>query len=444
MASNYDLLANIFSQSQQAPGSGVMLPQQPMMPKKKEQDILDSILSIPGLQQTPGSGVLLPPQKPNQPSQADMDVMNYLTAIPGLPTTNVNSPIMTPELQQEYGKLAASQTPPPQPAPMPMAPPMQKKQSANAAQPILDMVNPQGNNSVSDMLSEYLKRSTEGLDNQRSGIKSLEDQLNELKGQGSNPFMQALLGLSDTVAGTNYVQNYAQREEAKKQQALALAEKIQGARNNVTDKELDLLKTQWQNGTAEQKQKIEQELRNKEIAQQKYNTDSIAGTARFKEEQENKRAQLKTEKPPEIKDAQAQAAGFGKRMQLAEQTFADLTKKGYNRASITESAKAWLPGAAQSEDLKRQDQAERNFVNAVLRRESGAAISNSEFESAKQQYFPRPGDTDAVLAQKAANRQQAMESMKVAAGPAWAATPLVSASPINDPGFEAWKKSKGL
>jgi hypothetical protein len=63
-----------------------------------------------------------------------------------------------------------------------------------------------------------------------------------------------------------------------------------------------------------------------------------------------------------------------------------------------------LPNMLQSPIIQQQLQAERNFINAVLRRESGAAIAESEFESAEKQYFPVPGDSQEVLAQKKANR----------------------------------------
>ncbi len=77
----------------------------------------------------------------------------------------------------------------------------------------------------------------------------------------------------------------------------------------------------------------------------------------------------------------------------------------------------WLiPEFAKSEDRKKIEQAERNFVNAVLRKESGAAISDSEFESAKSQYFPQAGDTESVLAQKRLNRQTAVDGMRLSGG----------------------------
>ena len=57
------------------------------------------------------------------------------------------------------------------------------------------------------------------------------------------------------------------------------------------------------------------------------------------------------------------------------------------------------------------DQAKRDFTNAVLRRESGAAIAQSEFDSADKQYFPQIGDSDKVIAQKARARQIAIQGV---------------------------------
>jgi hypothetical protein len=62
-------------------------------------------------------------------------------------------------------------------------------------------------------------------------------------------------------------------------------------------------------------------------------------------------------------------------------------------------------------------QARVNFVTAVLRKESGASISPAEFATAEKNYFPAPGDTDAVVKQKQAARQQSLRGMKIQAGP---------------------------
>lgn len=63
------------------------------------------------------------------------------------------------------------------------------------------------------------------------------------------------------------------------------------------------------------------------------------------------------------------------------------------------------------EARQKYDQAKADFINAQLRRESGAAIGQSEFENANKQYFPVPGDSPAVIKQKAANRRAAVEAM---------------------------------
>ncbi len=70
-----------------------------------------------------------------------------------------------------------------------------------------------------------------------------------------------------------------------------------------------------------------------------------------------------------------------------------------------------------SSEQQRVTQAQRDFVNAVLRQESGAVISDAEFANAKKQYFPAPGDSPPVLAQKRANRQLAVQGFARMAGP---------------------------
>lgn len=153
--------------------------------------------------------------------------------------------------------------------------------------------------------------------------------------------------------------------------------------------------------------------------------------------------QKKKEDLNNVKPEQGQAALYGKRMQQAEQVFQGLKNKGYNRGTPGEEIQnSWFyPGMLQSSEFRQQDQAERNFVNAILRRESGSAISKDEFASAEKQYFPRPGDSPEVLAQKEANRLLAIEGMKQQAGPkTWKElnTPVVAVTP------PAGKKSKGL
>lgn len=114
-----------------------------------------------------------------------------------------------------------------------------------------------------------------------------------------------------------------------------------------------------------------------------------------------------------LNDVQAKAQLFGTRMQEADKILGDLEKSG--KMFSTPGANLPIVGGAvnmlNTEQGQMLDQAKRDFTNAVLRRESGAAIAKSEFDSADKQYFPQPGDSDKVIAQKARARQIAVQGI---------------------------------
>lgn len=128
-------------------------------------------------------------------------------------------------------------------------------------------------------------------------------------------------------------------------------------------------------------------------------------------------------KPPST--SQFTAAGFAKRLEQAQGVFDELEVLGFDPTTTAAAAQRadvfglGVPEAFKSQEAKRQDQAERNFVNAVLRRESGAAISPEEFISAEKQYFPRIGDGDDLLEQKKENREIIFNTLKSEAGQAF-------------------------
>jgi hypothetical protein len=111
-----------------------------------------------------------------------------------------------------------------------------------------------------------------------------------------------------------------------------------------------------------------------------------------------------------LNDTQAKALQFGSRMQVAGEILDKLAEDGVN-TSVPGSRAGFGVGAVisalQPEQRQQLDQAKRDFINAVLRRESGAAISPSEFDSAEKQYFPQPGEGPTQRAQKKANRELA-------------------------------------
>lgn len=106
--------------------------------------------------------------------------------------------------------------------------------------------------------------------------------------------------------------------------------------------------------------------------------------------------------------AQFSAAGFANRVADTSSTLDNLA----NEFSKVTAVGGVLPNFLKSENRQVFEQAERNFINATLRRESGAAIADSEFDSARQQYIPQPGDSAGVLASKKQNRLRIQQQLQ--------------------------------
>lgn len=117
-----------------------------------------------------------------------------------------------------------------------------------------------------------------------------------------------------------------------------------------------------------------------------------------------------------LTDAQSKEQAFGTRAQEANGYIEKLAPGIVGMNSLSYSAQvaaepSAVGNAFVSDQIRQVRQAERNFLNAILRRESGAVISPSEFAEGAKQYFPQPGDDAQTLAQKAQNRQTAYQSM---------------------------------
>lgn len=108
---------------------------------------------------------------------------------------------------------------------------------------------------------------------------------------------------------------------------------------------------------------------------------------------------------------------YSARMQQANGDLEAVLSSGW-KPGMVEGAVAGLPGGNMLASENRQlfNQARDNFINATLRRESGAAISADEYVKADKQYFPQPNDGAKVLAQKARNRALAITGIAQAGG----------------------------
>lgn len=128
---------------------------------------------------------------------------------------------------------------------------------------------------------------------------------------------------------------------------------------------------------------------------------------------------LKAIAPPgkDMTEGQAKANLFGTRAKESDAIIGRLASSGVIAPSLPQQATGGegmagaLATAFATPEQQQVDQAQRDFINAVLRRESGAVIAPSEFANARKQYFPMPGDSPGVIAQKARNRQVAIQGI---------------------------------
>lgn len=137
-----------------------------------------------------------------------------------------------------------------------------------------------------------------------------------------------------------------------------------------------------------------------------------------------------------LTEAQGNATGFGIRAALAADNIADLeesgtfgrmenvssgTRESLNRIPVIGTAAGNILGGLSNSLVtapqQKYAQSKGDFIRAVLRKESGATISNEETDNADRQYFPVFGDSSDVIKQKALNRRTALESLKIQAGP---------------------------
>jgi hypothetical protein len=142
-----------------------------------------------------------------------------------------------------------------------------------------------------------------------------------------------------------------------------------------------------------------------------------------------------------LTETQSNAVAFGARAIEANRIATDLEKQGVTNTGVIRSVVGGIVGQAPivgerleqgvrsafnpvpsvlggpSGEQQQVDQARRNFISAVLRKESGAAIALSEYANEEKKYFPQIGDTQKTIEQKQEARRLAIKALEAQAGP---------------------------
>jgi hypothetical protein len=121
----------------------------------------------------------------------------------------------------------------------------------------------------------------------------------------------------------------------------------------------------------------------------------------------------------DLNDSQAKSYLFGSRMQAADALLSRLAAGGTTRGGninamagsipLVGSAADTLTNFTQSPEQQQVKQAKLDFMTAALRRESGASIAPSEFDTFDKAYFPQVNDDKMTIANKAALRKRAID-----------------------------------
>lgn len=155
-----------------------------------------------------------------------------------------------------------------------------------------------------------------------------------------------------------------------------------------------------------------------------------AATTRGQDITDKRERELNGQKP--LTESQGKATTFAARMGDAEDAIKSLeaggvTGKNFRTIAAGSNFTNWLASPAGQQ----YRQAQENWVTANLRQESGAAIGKDEMEKDVRKFFPVPGDSDAVIVQKARSREVARQGMLTQAGPGAAKVPGIIKSASN-------------
>lgn len=121
--------------------------------------------------------------------------------------------------------------------------------------------------------------------------------------------------------------------------------------------------------------------------------------------------------PKGLSETQGNATAFGMRAKAANEIINKLEASGVDLGAPAQLlAGNRVSNIFASPTAQQAQQAKLNFMSANLRKESGAAISPSEYDAEDRKYFPQVGDSAQVREQKRQMRALAIDALKVQAG----------------------------
>lgn len=141
--------------------------------------------------------------------------------------------------------------------------------------------------------------------------------------------------------------------------------------------------------------------------------------------------------PKDLKDFQTKDAMWGERMTRSERNIDEIA--GIDKVTGAPAPNAYNPARTlnrfapdspslsnlytanlfNSKNWQRYQQAAREGIAAILRKDTGAAVTQGEWDLYFPMYYPQPGDDPRVVLQKKEAREAASHALRASSGPAY-------------------------
>lgn len=123
-----------------------------------------------------------------------------------------------------------------------------------------------------------------------------------------------------------------------------------------------------------------------------------------------------------LTEDQSKTVLYSNRMIQANKRLNELEWGGYDPSNTKERAATHAPMGLGNKYISKEGQqyiqGAREFLSGVLRKDTGAAVTKTEFDTYYPTYFPVYGDSAEVIKQKAEARANAIENLRSGAGQA--------------------------
>jgi hypothetical protein len=255
-----------------------------------------------------------------------------------------------------------------------------------------------------DVVEEYMRR--------KYGQDYEQNTKDAYRGQLERSNQAALLSNIGNVMAGQQVGSGNQYFDGLNKQAQGNLDKIGQERRDLVDQ---YLKEKYFNAQLAEKEQ-DRALR-ESLAKQGMQEKSLDRAMKMQDME--RKSQEKTQKEQELSAAQAKQLGLAQMGQLSNKQYEEALSKGYDPTSYKNKLDmmTWMPQMLKSDEGKQAMAAQDTWVESYLRDASGAAIPHSERSSYAEIYFPRPGDTQEIVANKMQMRKQKEQSALIGAGP---------------------------